>query len=103
MKQYFNFNGVAKRQEYWAVIVLSIVAMAVGFVVLEGSGGLGALVALVLFVGTLWAVLAVTVKRLRDAGLHPLWIVTILIPYIGTVATIVFGCVGSVESKDESA
>jgi uncharacterized membrane protein YhaH (DUF805 family) len=95
MKEYFNFNGTAKRQEYWAVIILSIVAMAVGFVVLEGSGGLGALIALVLFVGTLWAVLAVTVKRLRDAGLSVWWILAILVPYVGTVATIVFGCVGS--------
>ena len=95
MKEYFNFNGTAKRQEYWAVIILSIVAMAAGFVVLEGSGGLGALIALVLFVGTLWAVLAVTVKRLRDAGLSVWWILAILVPYVGTVATIVFGCVGS--------
>ena len=95
MKEYFNFNGTAKRQEYWAVIILSIVAMAVGFVVLEGSGGLGALIALVLFVGTLWAVLAVTVKRLRDAGLNIWWILAILVPYVGTVATIVFGCIGS--------
>ena len=95
MKEYFNFNGTAKRQEYWAVIILSIVAMAIGFVVLEGSGGLGALIALVLFVGTLWAVLAVTVKRLRDAGLSVWWILAILVPYVGTVATIVFGCVGS--------
>ena len=95
MKEYFNFNGTAKRQEYWAVIILSIVAMAIGFVVLEGSGGLGALIALILFVGTLWAVLAVTVKRLRDAGLSVWWILAILVPYVGTVATIVFGCVGS--------
>jgi uncharacterized membrane protein YhaH (DUF805 family) len=95
MKEYFNFNGTAKRQEYWAVLVLSIVGIAIGFVVLEGSGGLGALIALILFVGTLWAVLAVTVKRLRDAGLSVWWILAILVPYIGTVATIAFGCIGS--------
>ena len=99
MKEYFNFNGKAKRQEYWAVIVLSIVAYAAGFIVLEG-GGLGALIAIVLFVGAFWAMLAVTVKRLRDAGLSVWWILAILVPYVGTVATIVFGCIGSTKEKE---
>ena len=101
MKEYFNFNGTAKRQEYWAVIIFSIVAYAVGFISLEGSGGLGALVALVLFVGAFWAMLAVTVKRIRDAGLNPWWIVAILIPYIGGIATIVFGVIGSKEGNTQ--
>lgn len=99
MKEYFKFDGTAKRQEYWAVIVLSIVAYAVGFIVLEG-GGLGALIALVLFVGAFWAMLAVTVKRLRDAGLNPWWILAILIPYVGTIASIAFGIIGSKEADN---
>ena len=100
MKEYFEFNGTAKRQEYWAVIVVSILASVVGLVVLEGSGGLGALVALALFVAILWAVIAVTVKRLRDAGLNVWWILVTLIPYVGTIATIVFGIIGSKETKE---
>ena len=99
MKDYFKFDGTAKRQEYWAVIVLSIVAYAAGFIVLE-SGGLGALIALVLFVAAFWAMLAVTVKRLRDAGLNTWWILAILIPYVGTIASIAFGIIGSKESKE---
>jgi uncharacterized membrane protein YhaH (DUF805 family) len=83
MKEYFKFEGTAKRQEYWAVIVLSIVAYIAGFIVLE-SGVLGALI-------------AVTIKRLRDAGLNTWWTLAILIPYVGTVATIVFGVIGSKE------
>ena len=96
MKEYFKFDGTAKRQEYWAVIVLSIVAYVAGFIVLE-SGALGALLALVIFVAALWALLAVTVKRLRDAGLNTWWTLAILVPYLGTVATIVFGVIGSKE------
>lgn len=95
MKKYFNFNGVAKRQEYWAVHVIAVLAMIVGFVVLEGSGGLGALVALGIFITALWAILATTIRRLRDAGLSTWWILATFVPYVGTVATIVFGCVGS--------
>ena len=98
MKEYFKFDGTAKRQEYWAVIILSIVAYIAGFIVLE-SGALGALIALAIFVAALWAVLAVTVKRLRDAGLNTWWILAILVPYVGTIATIVFGVIGSKENK----
>lgn len=94
MKEYFKFEGTAKRQEYWAVIVLSIVAYVAGFIVLD-SGALGALVALAIFVAALWAMIAVTVKRLRDAGLNTWWTLAILIPYLGTIATIVFGIIGT--------
>ena len=96
MKEYFKFEGTAKRQEYWAVILLSIVAYIAGFIVLE-SGALGALIGLAIFVAALWATIAVTIKRLRDAGLNTWWILAILIPYVGTVASIVFGVIGSKE------
>ena len=94
MKEYFKFEGTAKRQEYWAVILLSVVAYVAGFIVLE-SGTLGALIALAIFVAALWATIAVTVKRLRDAGLNTWWILAILVPYVGTIASIVFGIIGS--------
>ena len=99
MKEYFKFDGTAKRQEYWAVILLSVVAYVAGFIVLE-SGALGALLALAIFVAALWATIAVTVKRLRDAGLNTWWILAILVPYVGTVASIVFGIIGSKESDN---
>ena len=99
MKKYFNFNGVAKRQEYWAVHIIAVLAMIVGFVVLEGNNGLGALVALGIFITALWAILATTIRRLRDAGLSTWWILATFVPYVGTVATIVFGCVGSKKAE----
>ena len=99
MKEYFNFNGVAKRQEFWAVHIVAILVIAIAMVMLEGAGALGALVVLVGLVATLWAIIAVTVKRLRDAGLNTWWILAVLVPYVGTVATIVFGCIGSKESE----
>jgi uncharacterized membrane protein YhaH (DUF805 family) len=100
MKEYFNFNGTAKRQEYWAVIVISIVAFAAGFIALEGSGGLGALIALVVFIAAFWAMLATTVRRLRDAGLNVWWILATLVPYVGSIATIAFGIIGSKENDN---
>ena len=97
MKEYFNFSGVAKRQEFWAVHIVSILVLIVAMAMLEGAGALGALTALIILVGAFWAVLAVTVKRIRDAGLNTWWLLAVLIPYVGTVATIVFGCLGTAE------
>ena len=100
MKEYFDFNGVAKRQEFWAVNIVSFLVLVLAMAMLEAAGALGALVALVALVATLWAVLAVTVKRLRDAGLSTWWLLAVLVPYVNTVATIVFGCLRSVEQDD---
>lgn len=99
MKEYFNFNGVAKRQEFWAVHIVGVLVLVVAMAILEGADTLGALVALVALVATLWAIIAVTVKRLRDVGLNTWWILAILVPYVGTVATIVFGCLSTKESE----
>lgn len=95
MREYFTFSGIAKRQEYWAVHIVSILVSILAIAMLEGAGAVGALAALIIFVGLLWAVLAVTVKRIRDTGLSTWWLLVILVPYVGTVATIVFGCLGS--------
>ena len=95
MKEYFNFNGAAKRQEFWAVHIVSVLVLIVAMAMLEGAGAVGALAALIILVGAFWAVLAVTVKRLRDAGLSTWWLLAVLVPYLGTVATIVFGCIGT--------
>lgn len=95
MQQYFSFNGTAKRQEYWAVLIISIITTIVGLALVEGGSAVAALVALVLLVGTLWVLLATTVRRLRDAGLNVWWILLIFVPYVSLVVHIVFGVIGS--------
>jgi uncharacterized membrane protein YhaH (DUF805 family) len=100
MKQYFQLQHKTKRQEYWAVLLLSILGTIVGLVALEESG-LGALIALVVLIGTLWCLIATTIRRLDDAGLHRLWIILVLVPYIGSIATLAFGFIPSAETQDD--
>jgi uncharacterized membrane protein YhaH (DUF805 family) len=97
MKNYFDFKGTAKRQEYWAVFIASIVMCIIGIVITETIP----LVALVVLVVTLWVYVATTVRRLRDADLHLAWIIILFIPYIATVAAVVFGIVGSADKKED--
>lgn len=101
MKQYFSFEGRAKRQEYWATVVFAIVATVVGLVLVEGGQALAAFIALALLISAFWTLIAVTIKRLRDAGLSPLWTLLIIVPYVAFVATIVFGCIGSAPESEE--
>lgn len=101
MKQYFQLQHKTKRQEYWAVLLLSILGTIVGLVALEESG-LGALIALVVLIGTLWCLIATTIRRLDDAGLHRLWIILVLVPYIGSIATLVFGFIPSAETQEDA-
>ena len=75
----------------WPIVVITLLKA-------EGkSVWVGLLIALGIFVAALWACIAVTIKRLRDAGLNTWWTLAILIPYLGTIATIVFGVIGSKE------
>jgi len=99
MKEYFNFEGKAKRQEYWGVIITVMLVILASTVMIE-AGALGALIGLIVLLASLWVLLATTVRRLRDADLSTFWVLVTLIPYIGTVATIVIGCIGSVEKNE---
>lgn len=99
MRRYLDWDRRATRSEYWGVLiiswilaaVLSIITVAVmiidGFFVL-----LGASIMLVGFVVLIWAMLATTASRCRDAGINPWWTAASLLPYIGFVVMIVIGC-----------
>jgi len=97
MQQYFNFSGTAKRQEYWAVLIISIVLLIIGLVLVEGGSALASLAALGILVASIWVMLATTIRRLRDAGLNTWWILLVFVPYVALVAQIVFGVIGSKE------
>jgi uncharacterized membrane protein YhaH (DUF805 family) len=95
MQQYFNFSGTAKRQEYWAVLIISIALLIIGLVLVEGGSAIALLAALGILVASLWVMLATTVRRLRDAGLNTWWLLLVFVPYVALVAQIVFGVIGS--------
>ena len=109
MRRYLDFSRRSTRSEYWGVLiiswllaaVLSIVTIAVmiidGFFVF-----LGGLIMLAGFIVLIWAMLATTASRCRDAGINPWWTAASLLPYIGFIVMIVIGCLNTqsvVESK----
>lgn len=83
LTNYVNFNGRARRSEYWYFFLLNIVATIVLNAVGQATG-------LTIF-GTLWSLalfipgLAVAVRRLHDTGKKWTWILVVFIPVIGAI------------------
>ena len=102
MKRYLDFSRTASRSEYWGTLIISWLLAAVlsvvtiAIMILESVFVfLGLIILLVGFVLLIWAVLATTASRCRDAGINPWWTAATILPYIGFVIMIVVGCIPS--------
>ena len=104
---YANFEGRARRSEYWNFVLTNILIFIIPFVIVIigiDSGGEGALyyiglillvlAALVIFLPSI----AVSVRRLHDTGKSGWWYLLGVIPivsYIGGLVLFVFYCTDS--------
>ena len=101
---YANFNGRARRKEYWMytliLTVLLIALMAIMFSALSLSdetrietGPSGYLTVLLLFVFLVVHFipsLALTVRRLHDTGKSGWWYLIVFVPYLGNFVIFIF-------------
>lgn len=92
MIQAFSFSGRADRFEWWWISFLSDVGMQLGaiFGVIcmasgESGGRLAALGCFAFALVCLWASLAVSVRRMRDRGRSPWWLLLVLVPVVGWI------------------
>lgn len=88
LRQFADFNGRARRQEYWMFVLFNFVfSFVVGFVDgIIGTGGiLGGLYMLVVFIPGI----AVSVRRLHDVGKSGWMMLVALIPLVGFIWLIV--------------
>ncbi|MFL1013500.1 DUF805 domain-containing protein [Flavisericum labens] len=101
---YANFNGRARRQEYWMFTLIHVIIIFIlgflGGAFAESSDNLIPLIILAIyFLATFLPGLAVTVRRLHDTGKSGWFYLITLIPYIGGIILLVFtvknGDVGS--------
>ncbi|TXI47329.1 MAG: DUF805 domain-containing protein [Lysobacter sp.] len=86
--KYFNFDGRARRQEYWmftlfniiAIVILAIIDSFFGKPILQGLYTLAIIL----------PSLGVTVRRLHDTGRSGWWILIAFVPFIGGLILLVF-------------
>lgn len=77
-QHFSDFNGRARRQEYWYIVLWNVIFMAIPFV------------------DFIWAVvtiipgLAVSVRRLHDTGRSGAWLLLGLIPVVGFIVILIF-------------
>jgi uncharacterized membrane protein YhaH (DUF805 family) len=97
LKKYADFQGRARRSEYWLfylfqiivyVILMVLIGVTGGFNDAEGAGMFGSVFGIlyILFaLGLLVPNLAVTVRRLHDTDRSGWWIFISLVPFIGGI------------------
>jgi uncharacterized membrane protein YhaH (DUF805 family) len=96
LRQYADFNGRARRTEYWMFalfsiaisIVLGLLDLMLGLTFIEGStsGWLGLIYGLAVLLPSL----GVGVRRLHDTGRSGWWLLIGLVPLVGAIVLIVF-------------
>lgn len=108
-QNYANFNGRARRSEYWYFTLFNSMVMTVGYAlgVALGLGGLasmgdssynagitaGTLVGFLLIIyslGSFIPSLAVTCRRLHDVGKSGAYILFLLVPMVGTIMLLIW-------------
>ncbi|MBV1691576.1 DUF805 domain-containing protein [Novosphingobium sp. G106] len=98
LKRYADFSGRSRRKEYWmfvlgifiAAIVLSIVESILG---LSGMvGGVYGPLTTILLLAVIIPGIAVQVRRFHDQDKSGWFVLLALIPFIGSIAVLVFMC-----------
>ena len=90
LKNYVNFQGRARRREYWFFVLANIIVSAV-------IGLIGSIIKLPILtsiysLAVLVPSLAVAVRRLHDIGKSGLWFLLVFVPLVGAIVLLVFFC-----------
>lgn len=81
MNLLFSFHGRVPRSTFWWSGVLLWAAFIVLFVFLDATFGYAS--TLVLYPPFFWIAAALAMKRIRDRGKSPAWLLIALVPVIG--------------------
>ena len=97
LKHYVDFNGRARRMEYWCFALFQMIAVilacVLGFALdyLFGTPGIVTTVLVVLVsLGLVLPGFAVLLRRLHDIGKSGWWVFISLVPCVGSIILLVF-------------
>ena len=89
LKNYVNFEGRARRKEYWFYTLAIFIAIVVAMI-LDAILGTGYLFYAIVILGTFLPSLAVGIRRLHDTNRSGWWYLICLIPLIGPILLIIW-------------
>ena len=91
LKKYADFNGRARRKEYWMFLlcnaIVSVVLWIVMGMMISSIEGIGTMAIVMSIYGAAMFLptLALTVRRLHDIGKSGAWYFIQLVPFIGNI------------------
>lgn len=99
-KDYANFNGRARRSEYWYYTLMNFIILIglqilIGICAMSSLGVVSMILGIVYFIyalATLVPSLAVAVRRLHDTGKSGWFFLIALVPIIGSIWLLVLFC-----------
>lgn len=98
MRRYATFKGRSTRSQFWlyhlGVLILAIVGYVID-IAISGPRGPEPIVSAVIMIAHYIPSLAIIVRRLHDTDKSGWLVLLCLIPLIGIIAFIVFGCTAS--------
>ncbi|HEX9060330.1 MAG TPA: DUF805 domain-containing protein [Clostridia bacterium] len=96
LKNYANFNGRARRKEYWMFVLFTcIIALPLGILALVTAKSLGFLfmgLYVLYCLGITIPAIAVMVRRLHDIGKSGWWYFINFVPLIGGIWLLILLC-----------
>ena len=117
-KRPFDFQGKSTRKEYWHFVILNSLVTVISYVLFISAIALTngvnssfsvaisiplyliSSIGLLLFFGSIWVALPLTVRRIRDVGMSWKWIFLVSLPYIGSFFVFIFLTRSSILSID---
>ena len=117
-KRPFDFKGKSTRKEYWHFVILNSIVTAISYFLflyaialtndVNSSFSIAtsiplyliSSIGLLLFFGSIWIALPLTVRRIRDVGMSWKWIFLVSLPYLGGVFVMIFLTRPSILSLD---
>ncbi|MWN91089.1 DUF805 domain-containing protein [Gilliamella sp. Pra-s65] len=107
-QNYANFNGRARRQEYWMFFLfnflLNLALIIVNMILVSISTSLMPVANIITFVASVALFipgLAVLVRRLHDIDKSGWWLLIVIIPLIGSIVLFVFACLDSTPGSNQ--
>lgn len=88
LKQYADFNGRARRKEYWMFVLFNVIFEIVAWI-LDLILGTYLVIITIYGLAILIPAIAVTVRRLHDTGKSGWWILIDFVPVIGFIWLII--------------
>ena len=98
-EKYATFTGRARRQEFWMFVLAYIIVYLLA-IVIDMAAGLYVVFTGILGLALLIPTIAVTVRRLHDIDRTGWWILIYLVPLIGPIVMLVFGCLKGTAGKN---